>query len=595
MIELSEEIRSARRAVCLLKEFELLEDLSWNAREKKWVLHFRLNFDSELNTYIPRSTNWYVLISDQYPFGDIQIFPDKVDGIVATFPHQNFNSEGDRHIPWRKGLICVNSSGNIWGRTELRTEPYEPELRLYWHVQRAIDWLQAAATGLLQRDGDPFELPPFPKSELKLLAFNEDPHTFQQWQQTQTLAGLALVRPMPGAKQILAVHTFITGQSEIKPEWGTYIESSSEEKYGIWFKMPRIPVLTPWQIPETWDQLFCIGSSMGIDLKRLITDMLIKYRSKAPSILLFGFPIADRIGRQSIAMHWFCVDIQPYPSNRGFKDPQAYLKHAVNVLLSAGRRIPWILTQNWHKSQISARGSVHQRLQDSRIVIVGAGAIGSMLAESLLRLGCGKMTIVDADVIEIGNLCRHTLTMRSIWQFKAAEIAVRLNTIFPYAAVDFYSKKVEQLMSSDRQVLDNADIIIEVTGDDDVLRMLMNVSIDNSKKIISVSTDVKATRLYCYVANRAAPPESIMHFFEKLQPWLKAELTQIESFELPMEHVGCWHPISPARIDDLLMLINAGIKPLEKAIEQEKTNHLIIVEKTLDEYDNFNGIKINYE
>lgn len=53
--------------------------------------------------------------------------------------------------------------------------------------------------------------------------------------------------------------------------------------------------------------------------------------------------------------------------------------------------------------------SGQQKLLDSRILLVGCGALGAAHAEMLARAGAGKIRIVDRDFIEFTNLQRQTL------------------------------------------------------------------------------------------------------------------------------------------------------------------------------------------
>lgn len=50
-----------------------------------------------------------------------------------------------------------------------------------------------------------------------------------------------------------------------------------------------------------------------------------------------------------------------------------------------------------------------RRIQSSRVLIVGAGALGSGLAEMLVRAGVGSVTIIDRDYVEWSNLQRQQL------------------------------------------------------------------------------------------------------------------------------------------------------------------------------------------
>ncbi|GJD33471.1 ThiF family adenylyltransferase [Methylobacterium aerolatum] len=65
-----------------------------------------------------------------------------------------------------------------------------------------------------------------------------------------------------------------------------------------------------------------------------------------------------------------------------------------------------------------------------KVVMVGAGAIGAHVAESLVREGRYDWCIVDDDRLLPHNLARHTLRTLEIGQVKAAALADRLNSIF---------------------------------------------------------------------------------------------------------------------------------------------------------------------
>lgn len=53
--------------------------------------------------------------------------------------------------------------------------------------------------------------------------------------------------------------------------------------------------------------------------------------------------------------------------------------------------------------------SGQQRIRDSKVLVIGAGALGSGLAEMLVRAGVGSLTIIDRDYVEWSNLQRQQL------------------------------------------------------------------------------------------------------------------------------------------------------------------------------------------
>ncbi|MBN2495995.1 MAG: ThiF family adenylyltransferase [Deltaproteobacteria bacterium] len=51
----------------------------------------------------------------------------------------------------------------------------------------------------------------------------------------------------------------------------------------------------------------------------------------------------------------------------------------------------------------------HDRIRQGRAVLVGCGALGSSIANALVRAGVGRLTLIDDDLLETSNLQRQTL------------------------------------------------------------------------------------------------------------------------------------------------------------------------------------------
>ena len=79
-----------------------------------------------------------------------------------------------------------------------------------------------------------------------------------------------------------------------------------------------------------------------------------------------------------------------------------------------------------------------RRLRDSRVLVVGCGALGTVVSEQLVRAGVGTVTIVDRDIVDVTNLQRQTLftTRDAERQVPKAEAAkARLAQVDPSVAV----------------------------------------------------------------------------------------------------------------------------------------------------------------
>ncbi len=73
-----------------------------------------------------------------------------------------------------------------------------------------------------------------------------------------------------------------------------------------------------------------------------------------------------------------------------------------------------------------------ERLQKSHVLVVGLGGVGGICAEMIARSGVGKMTIVDADTVDLSNGNRQIPALHSTaGRLKAEVMAERLKDINP--------------------------------------------------------------------------------------------------------------------------------------------------------------------
>ena len=71
-------------------------------------------------------------------------------------------------------------------------------------------------------------------------------------------------------------------------------------------------------------------------------------------------------------------------------------------------------------------GGVGQRkLKEARIAVVGAGGIGSAVLPALAGAGVGQLTIIDDDVVELGNLHRQPLFRERDAGYSKADLALQ--------------------------------------------------------------------------------------------------------------------------------------------------------------------------
>lgn len=96
--------------------------------------------------------------------------------------------------------------------------------------------------------------------------------------------------------------------------------------------------------------------------------------------------------------------------------------------------------------------------------MIGAGAIGSHLADCLSREGRFSWTIVDDDQLLPHNLARHVASGKSLMQSKAKVLAQHINDTLPTRAISINANLLDQASDAPTRALDAAELIIEATA-----------------------------------------------------------------------------------------------------------------------------------
>ena len=102
-----------------------------------------------------------------------------------------------------------------------------------------------------------------------------------------------------------------------------------------------------------------------------------------------------------------------------------------------------------------------ERLSETRVILFGVGGVGSWCAESLIRSGIRRLTIVDSDRVALTNLNRQLMATReTIGRPKVEAMKERLLSINPDAEIMAIEDIFTQETSS-RFHLDEYDYIID--------------------------------------------------------------------------------------------------------------------------------------
>ena len=123
-----------------------------------------------------------------------------------------------------------------------------------------------------------------------------------------------------------------------------------------------------------------------------------------------------------------------------------------------------------------------KKILSSKVLIIGAGGLGSPVAEFLSRAGIGMLGIVDDDKVSLSNLHRQSLYSSSdIGKFKVQIAKNRIKKINPKTKVSIYKIRLNNKNFS--KIINNYDYIVD-GSDNFTTKFLLNDFCLRFKKVL---------------------------------------------------------------------------------------------------------------
>jgi hypothetical protein len=390
------------------------------------------------------------------------------------------------------------------------------------------------------------------------VVFLEEQTSLQVWASIRAGWGRTRLIRLTANPEILAVAEFLDakGNSLKTANWGRVV--TGDELEGLWIRTADIPVMAPWQVPTQWGDLLACSQQLSAGLQWCVAQAT----SPTPAVLLVGFPIPTLIGGPSSSMHWQAL-VMPPPAlkPKGFRQGgSGQWKHYRSVVLGKESRVNWCRTENWASGILSSRGQLPEGLRDASVLLLGAGALGSCVSEMLVRGGVTGITILDRDDLAAGNLLRHTLTLGELGQPKALALANHLNKCTATARVEGISESFPPESEDGIRAATECDLVVDCTAEYDTTIAMESFEWGGAKTFACLSFGFAARRLYCYLSRGISFPR--LRFLELYGPWEQQEKSDMQATGCPMEGIGCWHPVFPARWDEVTLAASLAISDL---------------------------------
>lgn len=306
------------------------------------------------------------------------------------------------------------------------------------------------------------------------------------------------------------------------------------------------------------------------------------YEHRLP-VLLLAFAVPRYWGGSPDHVVWQAVDLEGFgpsifvPPAKGFRptaDPRRWPRF--REFLRKNRDLRWTSCTDISRETLLSRSSpgTDKELAELRVAVLGAGAVGSVLARSLSKLGLAHLLLVDKERLEPGNLVRHEGMAFQVEHPKASSTAALLMPPqgeepegFEYDVVQAWPEVLVRIAGY--------NLVIDATGDIGV------------HELLSASPELReATLAWCYVKpgpdfgllalRRSGSWCTLAEAEERLEEECGEELWQSfrgapgDEGHVVWPEPGCYHPTFSAPFHRLRMMADAFLTTLLAWLEDDR-------------------------
>lgn len=241
--------------------------------------------------------------------------------------------------------------------------------------------------------------------------------------------------------------------------------------------------------------------------------------------------------------------------------------------------IDWASSYNCSYDYFFGRGCLPSSLVDKRILIIGIGAIGSMVAKTLTRSGSKYLSLYDVDLNEPGNVCRSEYDFLSGISDKPYELSSILQSISPFVQCEISPKDLDSwiklTMDNDeaknavQKILNRYDIIFDCSTDDGMMYVLDKLNL--RAKLVNISISNHANELVCALGNNIT--ETVKFIYMKI---IKSDTTDM------FYPTGCWSPTFKASYNDIAAKLQFALKHIVAMLTATEPESNFYVSETQD-------------
>jgi len=202
-----------------------------------------------------------------------------------------------------------------------------------------------------------------------------------------------------------------------------------------------------------------------------------------------------------------------------------------------------------------------RRLQESRALIIGCGALGSAHAESLARAGVGHLRIVDRDFVEASNLQRQTMFTESDASDRLPKAIACANHIGEINSEITTEPEVADVNQSNiERLIQNCDVVLDGT-DNFATRYLINDACVKNNLNWIYGAAVGSYGVTMTIRPRVAP--CLRCVFETAPPAASAPTCDTAGVIMPIINV-----VAAVQVSEALKLLTGQVEALHGSLMQ---------------------------
>lgn len=359
-------------------------------------------------------------------------------------------------------------------------------------------------------------------------------------------------------------------------DWNSHYMSANQSEQGLYIFIENAPAVNQRFSFDNWKSFESLVSQDFLQyLSRYVISVRSKYNPKLPISLFIGFHTKDRNIHWQVAL--INIDENIFEGSTDINGRPIYKLR--------NKSITWAITNNSSYSYFFGRGSFNERLTNSKILIIGVGAVGSNVAKTLTRCGCRDISLVDYDIKKPENICRSEYEFIYAYANKVDELRTLLYNISPFIDIKAGNSLFTEHLKSEsyaevfadniRAELSDYDYIFDCSTDDDLMHTLDKIDI--TATIINLSITNYAQSLVCGVSPHTY--KFVRHQFDNILE------NDVEDLYNPL---GCWSPTFKASYNDISTLIHFALKHINIMVSNKQLNSFVI-----NQDNNYESLKVS--